>query len=128
VNSLGVGGTNAHVVLQEAPTRAASDPSEWPFQILTVSGRTKAALDANAAALAAHLRAHPEQDLADIAWTLQKGRRGFERRRVVVAETHAEAAAQLEANDPRRAFTHSTLSEAPDHVFMFPGGGAQPTS
>ena len=125
VNSLGVGGTNAHVVLQEAPTRAASDPSEWPFQILTVSGRTKAALDANAAALAAHLRAHPEQDLADIAWTLQKGRRGFERRRVVVAETHAEAAAQLEANDPRRAFTHSTLSEAPDHVFMFPGGGAQ---
>ncbi|MDP5359356.1 MAG: polyketide synthase, partial [Paracoccaceae bacterium] len=72
VNSLGVGGTNAHVVLEEAPQVSASEQSDWPFQILTISGRTKAALDANAQRLAAHLRANPDQDLADIAWTLQK--------------------------------------------------------
>nr|WP_325248406.1 polyketide synthase [Amylibacter sp.] len=125
VNSLGVGGTNAHVVLEEAPARAAAEPSDWPFQILTVSGRNKAALDGNAARLAAHLRAHPEQDLADIAWTLQKGRRGFERRRVIVAESHEDAAEQLEKNDPRRAFSHSVVGDNPDYVFMFPGGGAQ---
>lgn len=124
VNSLGVGGTNAHVVMEEAPQIAASEASDWPFQILTVSGRSKGALDANAAALAAHMRENPDQSLADIAWTLQKGRRAFERRRVIVAENHEDAARQLEDNDPRRAFTHNAL-EDPDYVFMFPGGGAQ---
>ncbi len=125
VNSLGVGGTNAHVVLEEAPERAASEESDWPFQILTVSGRTKSALEANTANLATHLRAHPEQLLADVAWTLKEGRRAFERRRVVVAETHEEAAELLEANDPRRVFTHQVVGDRPEVVFMFPGGGAQ---
>jgi acyl transferase domain-containing protein len=125
VNSLGVGGTNAHVVLQEAPERPASEDSDWPFQILTVSGRNKAALDANCNALAAHLRENPDQNLADVAWTLQKGRRAFERRRVIVAETHEDAAAQFEKNDPRHAFSHTVVGEDPDYVFMFPGGGAQ---
>ncbi len=125
VNSLGVGGTNAHVVLQEAPQAVASEQSDWPFQILTVSGRTKGALDGNAKRLAAHLRDNPGQDLADIAWTLQNGRRAFERRRVIVAETHEDAARQLEENDPRRAFTHQVVGTDPDYAFMFPGGGAQ---
>ncbi|MFV2051356.1 type I polyketide synthase [Aliiroseovarius sp. YM-037] len=125
VNSLGVGGTNAHVVLEEAPERAQSEPSDWPFQILTVSARSKGALDDNASALAEHLRAHPEQPLADIAWTLKEGRRGFEKRRVIVAETHEQAASLLEENDPRRVFTHSVVADKPDAVFMFPGGGAQ---
>jgi acyl transferase domain-containing protein/thioesterase domain-containing protein/acyl carrier protein len=125
VNSLGVGGTNAHVVLQEAPELLASEASDWPFQILSVSGRNMAALDANCAALAAHLRENPDQNLADVAWTLQKGRRAFDRRRVIVAETPADAASQLEKNNPRRAFTHTVVGDAPDYVFMFPGGGVQ---
>jgi acyl transferase domain-containing protein/thioesterase domain-containing protein/acyl carrier protein len=125
VNSLGVGGTNAHVVLEEAPARTASEPSDWPFQLLTLSARSKKALEGNSAALAAHLRAHQKEDLADIAWTLKEGRRGFEKRRVIAAESHEEAAALLEDGDPRRVFTHSVISDNPDHVFMFPGGGAQ---
>ncbi|PIE14235.1 MAG: polyketide synthase [Rhodobacterales bacterium] len=125
VNSLGVGGTNAHAVLQEAPARPASDISDWPFQILTVSGRSKAALDANCAVLAEHLRRHPEQPLADIAWTLKQGRRAFEKRRVLVAETHDEAADLLQNPDPRRVFDHTPVGDDPELVFMFPGGGAQ---
>ncbi|WP_323767611.1 type I polyketide synthase [Antarctobacter sp.] len=124
VNSLGVGGTNAHVVLEEAPERASSAESDWPFQILTVSARSKAALDGNAARLAAHLRAHPEQDLADVAWTLKEGRRAFEKRRVVVAGSHAEAARLLDGAEARRVFDHQAL-DRPEVVFMFPGGGAQ---
>ncbi len=124
VNSLGVGGTNAHVVLQEAPPAAASDQSEWPFQILTVSGRNKAALDTNAAQLAAHLRANPDQPFADVAWTLKQGRRAFEKRRIVIASDHLEAARLLEQNDNRRVHTHDALSK-PDVVYLFPGGGAQ---
>ncbi len=125
INALGVGGTNAHMILSEAPLRAPSEDSDFPFHPLCISGRSKAALDANTAALAAHLRAHPEQDLADVAHTLRNGRRGFERRRVVVAETHEEAAALLEAGDTRRVFTHEVLGADPQVVFMFPGGGAQ---
>ncbi|MFN3953863.1 MAG: type I polyketide synthase [Pararhodobacter sp.] len=124
VNSLGVGGTNAHAILQEAPARAPSPQSDWPFQLLTLSARNNAALDAASANLAKHLRANPSQPLADIAWTLHDGRRAFERRRVVVAETHAEAAELLETGAPGRVFTHSALDDA-EVVFMFPGGGAQ---
>ncbi|WP_093991007.1 type I polyketide synthase [Flavimaricola marinus] len=125
VNSLGVGGTNAHVVLEEAPDRGASDESDWPFQLITLSGRSKHALQEQAVNLAAHLRAHPDQPLADAAWTLQAGRRAFERRTVVVAETPAEAADLLDENDPRRVFTHTVVADDPEVVFMFPGGGAQ---
>ncbi len=125
INALGVGGTNAHAILAEAPVRETSEESDFPFHALCISGRSKAALDANSAALAAHLRAYPEQDLADVAHTLKNGRRGFERRRVVVAETHEEAATLLEAGDTRRVFTHEVLGVDPEVVFMFPGGGAQ---
>lgn len=125
VNSLGVGGTNAHVVLEEAPQVAASGQSDFPFQPLVISARSKAALDAAAQKLADHLEARPDQPLADVAFTLRHGRRAFEQRRVIVASSHAEAAATLRANDPRRVFNHKPVGEAPDVVFMFPGGGAQ---
>ncbi|MCP5074182.1 MAG: SDR family NAD(P)-dependent oxidoreductase [Rhodobacteraceae bacterium] len=125
VNSLGVGGTNAYAVLEEAPERPASEESDWPFHVLTLSARSKAALDDGASRLAQHLRANRDQPLADVAWTLKEGRRGFEKRRVVVAETHEEAADLLEGNDPRRVFTHDVLTDKPDIAFMFPGGGAQ---
>ena len=124
VNSLGVGGTNAHAILQEAPERAASGDSDWPFQLLTLSARSKSTLDAQAANLSAHLRGAPQQNLADIAWTLKNGRRAFDKRRVVVAQTHDEAATLLEADNPQRVFTHTAL-DSPDVVFLFPGGGAQ---
>ena len=125
VNSLGVGGTNAHAVVEEAPVRPPSEPSDWPFQLLVVSGRSRGAVDANAKALAAHLRAHPELPLADVAYTLKQGRRAFEHRRVVVAATHEEAATLLEGTDTRRVFNHTHLGDDPEVVFMFPGGGAQ---
>ncbi len=60
-----------------------------------------------------------------MALTLKEGRRAFEKRRVIVARDHAEAADLLEGNDPRRVFNHDHLGDAPDVVFMFPGGGAQ---
>ena len=124
VNSLGVGGTNAHVVLEEAPAPIPSDESDWPFQILTLSARSKPALNDASANLAAHLRAHPDQPLADVAFTLKEGRMAHAQRRVTVAESHTEAAELLEGDAPRRVFTHTALDN-PDITFMFPGGGAQ---
>lgn len=126
VNSLGVGGTNAHAVVEAAPAREESAESDWPFQLLVLSGRSRAALDGNAAALAAHLRANPGANLADVAWTLKEGRRHFDKRRVLVAHDATEAAELLEAADSRRVFSHDLVAgQTPSAAFLFPGGGAQ---
>lgn len=125
INALGVGGTNAHAILEEAPARAPSQDSDFPFHVLCLSGQSKSALEANSAALADYLEAHPQADLADVAFTLKQGRRGFAKRRTLVAETTAEAAALLRAGDPRQVFSHDQLGDAPEVVFSFPGGGAQ---
>ncbi|MFV0302491.1 MAG: SDR family NAD(P)-dependent oxidoreductase, partial [Paracoccus sp. (in: a-proteobacteria)] len=125
VNSLGVGGTNAHVVLEQPPAPAPSESSDWPFQIFAVSGRGKAALEANAAKLSGWLAANPDADPADVSHTLINRRRAFERRRVLVARDATEAAALLQGADPHRVFDHQPLGEAPEVVFMLPGGGSQ---
>jgi acyl transferase domain-containing protein len=123
VSSFGIGGTNAHVVLEQAPAPVPSRPArEW--QLLPVSARTPAALDAAAARLAAHLRAHPEQPLCDVAWTLQAGRKGFEHRRAVVARTGAEAADALDARTPDRVFGGTAPGEGSRVAFLFPGLGS----
>ncbi|CUH87521.1 Beta-ketoacyl-acyl-carrier-protein synthase I [Phaeobacter sp. CECT 5382] len=125
INALGVGGTNAHAILEEAPQRAASEESDFPFHVLCLSGQSKSALAANSAALADYLEANPDVDMADVAYTLKEGRRGFAKRRVLVAESAAEAAALLREGDPRQVFSHDRLGDTPEVVFSFPGGGAQ---
>ncbi|MDT5268373.1 MAG: hypothetical protein QOH49_559 [Acidobacteriota bacterium] len=124
VSSFGIGGTNAHIVLEEAPASAPSGPSR-PWQLLVLSAKTDTALEEASANLARHLRAHPESNLADAAYTLQLGRKAFGRRRVVVCRDAEEAADALDALDSKRVFTSAGV--APDRrvVFMFPGQGAQ---
>jgi len=124
VNSLGVGGTNAHMVLEEAPEPQPSGPAGREFQLLAMSARSKKSLDEYQKRLAAHLREHPEQPLADVAYSLYHGRRAFAQRRVLAARDREEAIALLEQNDPQRVFTSAALDK-PSLVFMFPGGGSQ---
>ena len=80
VTALGIGGTNARVVLEEALPATMSRRTS-PYQLLTVSAKTEAATEQAWNNLAAHLRAHPELNLADIAFTCQLGRHGFPFRR-----------------------------------------------
>ena len=125
INSLGVGGTNAHAVVEQPPRRPVSPPTKVTRHILPISGRTKKAVEQSSAKLAEHLGQRKDQSLADVAYTLLNGRRWFEQRRVVVASSHEEAAKLLADNDRLRVFTQTaTASEAPV-VFMFPGGAAQ---
>jgi acyl transferase domain-containing protein len=125
VSSFGIGGTNAHVVLEEAPPTPAAC-SERPGHLLVLSARTPGALDRATDALARHLRAHPELELADVAYTLQAGRKAFgERRFVVVGRDHQGAIAALEGHDPRRVAAGSCASRARPVAFLFPGQGAQ---
>jgi acyl transferase domain-containing protein/thioesterase domain-containing protein len=124
INSLGVGGTNAHMVVEEAPERAASGAAKREHQLFVFSARSKKALDDYQKRLAAHLGEHPEQPLADVAYSLFHGRRAFGQRRVVAAATRDEARALLEAADPQRVFGGTALEKG-SLVFMFPGGGSQ---
>jgi acyl transferase domain-containing protein/thioesterase domain-containing protein/acyl carrier protein len=124
VNSLGVGGTNAFVVLEEPPRLPPSEPDAAP-QPLVLSARTRKALEEASVRLAAWLRGNTHQRLADIAFSLYAGRAAFEHRRVLAATTHVEAASLLEQGDLRRVYTHTDAVDRPSVVFMYPGGGAQ---
>jgi acyl transferase domain-containing protein len=94
VSAFGVGGTNAHVVVEEAPEPPLRPPSR-ARQLLPLSARTPAALEAVARRLADHLETHPELDLADVAFTLQAGRRALDHRSFAVARDRNEAIAAL---------------------------------
>src|SRR5581483_80669 len=90
VSAFGIGGTNAHVVLEEAPAVEAS-PASFEPQTLVLSARSQAALDQVAKNLAAHLERHRHVNLADVAFTLRRGRRAFPHRRAVVGRDVDEA-------------------------------------
>ena len=100
VSSFGIGGTNAHVVVEEAPRLPVAAPSARGWHLLVLSGRTAAAVTAATEKLRRHLEAHPEISLADVAYTLQVGRREFGQRRAVVCRDVADALEAL--SEPRR--------------------------
>ncbi|HEV8580123.1 MAG TPA: amino acid adenylation domain-containing protein [Thermoanaerobaculia bacterium] len=124
VNSFGAGGTNAHVVLEEAPpVEVAGTSRRW--QILALSAQSGAALDAATSALADHLRRHPELHLEDVAHTLHRGRKAFAERRVAVCRDLDDAATSLESLDPTRVWTDAAPEELGERpvVFLLPGLG-----
>ncbi len=122
VSSFGVGGTNVHVVLEEAPatTRPAERIRPGRF-VLPLSARNAAALSDAAAALADHLERTPETPLDDVAFTLQTGRRAFAHRTAVVCRSRDEAIKVLRTLPPALPIA----DEKTPVIFLFPGQGAQ---
>jgi acyl transferase domain-containing protein/thioesterase domain-containing protein/aryl carrier-like protein len=123
VTSLGAGGTNAHLILEEAPAPCAADPAPRVPQLLTVSARTAGALHTACAQLAESLEHDPAVSLPDAAWTLQHGRAAFRYRRTVVARTGTDAATALRAS--LDVVPPAITADGAPVIFMFPGGGAQ---
>jgi acyl transferase domain-containing protein len=124
VNSFGVGGTNAHVILEEAPETELSSASR-PFQLLVWSAKSAVALEQMTARLASHLEDHPGENLADVAFTLQTGRRTFPHRQVLVCRDHEDAIRALKTNAPGRLLTATQEKLRRPLCFLFPGQGAQ---
>lgn len=124
VSSFGIGGTNAHVVLEEAPVVEPSGKSR-PHQLLVLSAKTTAALEAATANLVKHLKHNPALNLADVAYTLQVGRKPFKERRAVVCRDLEDAVTVLETLDQKRVWTNSQPPAARPVAFLFPGQGAQ---
>ena len=115
VSAFGIGGTNAHVVLEEAGAApaVASAPRQRP-QLVVLSARTEAAADARQRSWPNTCATHPALDLADVAHTLQTGRREFEHRRALVGHDVTDVVSGLTEYESQR------LLHAPDTV---PGRG-----
>ncbi len=121
VSAFGVGGTNAHVVMQEAPLPALTTPGRNK-ELLVLSARSEAAVETMSRNLADHLETE-NPNLADVSHTLATGRHSFEFRRAIVASDTADAVARL--RDEERII--KAPEQSPKIAFLFPGQGSQYT-
>ncbi|UCH95596.1 MAG: SDR family NAD(P)-dependent oxidoreductase [Candidatus Aminicenantes bacterium] len=149
VSSFGMGGTNAHVVLEEWPGSQSAERTahseecmkhgSWSqgrggvsppeksreYQLILLSAKTESALEKAAENLAGFLKENPRVNLADMAYTLQLGRKHFPWRRKFVCSGVSEAIEILTSTEPRKIQTFAANDENKTVVFMFPGLGPQ---
>lgn len=124
VNSLGMGGTNAHVVLEEAPGKRESSPSR-DYQLLLLSARSKNSLDRMTENLAGFLKRNKEIKLADVVYTLQTRRKKFKFRKSLVCRDVNEAIEALTAAKIAKVREYYSENDNKKIIFMFPGQGTQ---
>jgi acyl transferase domain-containing protein/acyl carrier protein len=123
VSSFGVGGTNAHVILEEAPA-SAGDAARPPCYLIPLSAKTASALERMTRNLVEHLTKNPGMNLADAAYTLAVGREPFPHRRVLVCSGIEDALESLSQPGSPRVQTFYSPKGEPPLFFMFPGQGS----
>ncbi|WP_327187336.1 type I polyketide synthase [Streptomyces sp. NBC_01334] len=125
VSAFGIGGTNAHVVLEEAPAPAPVPPrapEDGGRLVLPLSAGTAGALRGQAETLARHLERRPGLRLDDVAHTLRTARPALRHRLTVSAASREEALSALRAASPD---TPAVPDEPARVAFLLPGGGTQ---
>ncbi|MEV4381257.1 type I polyketide synthase, partial [Streptosporangium sp. NPDC049644] len=131
VSSFGLSGTNAHVILEQAPQSAPAEapgPSAAGVTPVLVSGRTAQALRAQAERLASRIDQEPGLDLADLAFSLVTTRSAFEHRAAVLAGDREDAVAGLRAVAEERPDAGVSLGQSGRRgkvAFLFTGQGSQ---
>ncbi|AFM15061.1 polyketide synthase family protein [Mycolicibacterium chubuense NBB4] len=132
VSSFGFTGTNAHVLIEEAPPRPPSDEDTQsagePAHVLPLSARSPEALTATAERYAAWLGAHPDVALEDVCFTAGTGRSHFEHRAALVVDSVAaarDALADLAGNRLRPGVVRGDHTHHPTTAWLFTGQGSQ---
>jgi len=131
VNSFGIGGTNAHVILEEFSegTRGLAPlpgvHSSRQYQLILLSAKTASALEKMTGNLTRYLEKHPDINLPDAAYTLMRGRRTLKHRRMMVCSDVPEALGKLSRPVPGKVHTFFNEVEKRPVIFMFPGLGSQ---
>jgi len=132
VSSFAVGGTNAHVILEEAPKQFKNqDRCQRPLHLLTLSAKTKAALVELVNRYQNYIQTHQKLELADICYTANSGRVHFNHRLAIIAADQQQLATKLSnlaageevAGVFQKEF--STDSSVPQLAFLFTGQGSQ---
>lgn len=124
VSSFGIGGTNAHIILEEPP-QLESFVSENTPVLLTLSAKTKDALQRQEKALKEFLLDNEHEDIANLSWTLQTRRTAFNHRLSLIADDRQSALTAL--TEKSRSSIHENVVKGGEKelVFMFPGQGSQ---
>ncbi|WP_071187593.1 type I polyketide synthase [Trichormus sp. NMC-1] len=130
VSAFGFGGTNAHVILEEAPPQVKSpNLRERAFDLLTLSAKTEPALQALVSRYQSHLEADPKLELADICFTANTGRSHFQHRLAVVINSKEQLIAQLAAfetgNHTTGLFSNQASKKPSKIAYLFTGEGCQ---
>ncbi|MDQ1354640.1 MAG: polyketide synthase PksJ, partial [Acidobacteriota bacterium] len=136
VSAFGIGGTNAHVVLEEWEKNASGgqgaflknrplDPQKTFYYSLLLSARTPSALDKMTENLAVHLKNNPHTDLNDVSYTLQVGRKAFRYRRILVCDNIDRTIEALTTTDSTGMLSFQANEKSPSVFFLFPGQGSQ---
>ncbi|MEH2262934.1 type I polyketide synthase [Nostoc sp.] len=124
ISSLGFGGTNAHIIMEEAPEIEYFDDSR-PWQLILVSTKTSSALETATTNLVEYLKQYPDINLANVAHTLQVGRRAFNHRQMLVCQSVKDTVSVLETHQQERIFTVCQEHREQPVIFMFSGQGTQ---
>ncbi|NEP57199.1 MAG: SDR family NAD(P)-dependent oxidoreductase [Symploca sp. SIO2G7] len=132
VSSFGVSGTNAHLVLEEAPSLIKTESNcKRPVHILTLSAKTPKAFNELVDLYLACIKTHQELELGDICYTANTGRAHFNYRLAVVASNRQELVEKLQQYQQGEEVAGIFLREQPNHTtapkiaFLFTGQGAQ---
>ncbi|WP_343574527.1 type I polyketide synthase [Mycobacterium sp.] len=132
VSSFGFSGTNAHVIVEEAPVAVSQAPAppedDRRFSLLPLSARSPAALVDLAAGYGDWLAAHPETSLADLCFTAGAGRSHFEHRAALVVNSTESARELLRAlaeDRPATGLMRAECADKPRTAWLFPGQGSQ---
>ncbi|WCK04444.1 type I polyketide synthase [Agrobacterium tumefaciens] len=128
ISAFGMGGSNAHVIIEEAPAGQEWAEGETGALLLPLSARSAASLAAMQSSLSDALSKtgkHQGVSLADVAHTLQTGRETFNHRSITLATSLSDAAERLQAASGPGFATGQIPQHDPSLVFMFPGQGSQ---
>lgn len=124
INSFGVGGTNACVILEESPV-ITSDISQRSQFLLLISARTDTSLNVASSNILKYVIDNPEINLADLAYSLQVGRTLFEHRRQISFSNRSELIESLSDFTNKSVLSIVCVEKEQDVIFMFPGQGNQ---
>jgi len=123
ISSFGVGGTNAHVIIEDLPVASPTATAKH-YHLLCLSARSESALCILKQRLLQWIQTHPDAMLADICYTLTKGRKRFNHSWTAVVSSTADAVRALSNNEPTYRPVFSNRKNVPV-AFVFPGQGSQ---
>ena len=130
VSAFGIGGTNAHMILEEPPVLESIQPEiERPLQVLSLSAKSQKALRELAGRYETHLKSNPSQSLVDICFTANLGREHFNHRLALIGNSKTQICEQIAAfaagYEPDGVLTGQQGKSKPKIAFLFAGQGSQ---